>query len=530
MAFLNPERLKRGIRRRVIYYFYKTEIFLILFFDLFPKLKRFKMMIYFLLQNFFARFLNFIAEGIFVNPSFYKDKTKDTLIPLNYVKKYNFDHYKYRKDFLLNRVREQKINLRSIYPSSNDIIKLQKQEKGPQIFLGVANLNSLDILSNLNPELAIFCDINYSQLIFLDFLIELIKRSKNRVEFLSILFGKSPEGIAEILSRVNRKIYDLDQIEDLFWKIKNTNTQPLNNLHAAFLNYNLVKSPENSEKIIGIQHHQLGKSVFGNIKMIFSFVKDKDGASGDFCPFYKKGGFLESEEQFQSLKKILKNSPIILHQGPVNQELLQSIFLRYRYYFIYIWLSNLLNFWFIHKVKEWPEIIDSIIYYKYIAKNFCGIKVLEDERRRFFKKEKINITPHYDAFRIISKYIAGSNNAEVVIDIDSQEPSTLRECEILNWQKFLITNKKYNCCLLHILLGHGLDEQNFQKVILKAKNSSKITIILEHNKDSLDFENKNNFLYSVEDLKNLAGIPNIIEYSLGFKDNQRNIIFIYYNN
>lgn len=315
-----------------------------------------------------------IANGVskllqYLNMS---DSVVDSILNVNRYKKLNFiEQSSFNK---LNDTTIVKDNhelsrseIRTIYPTSSDAIPIQinQNTKDQCIFAGIANVNSLDVLANLQPSKIVFTDINFAQAKYLQFLIELIINSEDRAEFLSNLLDKERSELYDILVTIQNQ--DIDKLsneekvklENEFWSCLNSRSRNYKSsdhetLYSEFLTYNTVSEEDGTIK--GIVFENMGKNALINEKspsdvdiMTTFLIDDVDSIqsrpsrNGRYNPhpIYRQGGFLGSEQAYQQLRTNLTEKPYIIFHNTMDSNLIYTIVKSYQNEQIVVWLSNL---------------------------------------------------------------------------------------------------------------------------------------------------------------------------------------------
>jgi len=447
---------------------------------------------------------------------------------------HNMSSFKYQFQFLIKDTPGKKIDPQSVYPASDDETSfLGDFSQTPQIFVGIANLSCLDVLVGLKPEFILLSDANYSQVLFLDFIIYLLKISKTRAEFLANLFQKNEAGIESLLRRI--KTDNALFLENDFWNIEKQKRllsykdKRHQLLHNEFLSYGFYRK---EKRIKGVVHQKMGQTTFGGLeKVVVSlFLKKEHFKELEDCyftvlSFVKKEGFLWSKENYKKTKELFEG-PYVLSWTPLSFELVSQICVNFRYFYKTFWLSNLITLGFLD--RSCGRMAFAFLLFKYLLYD-PGLIIVSDRREPFFKKDFVLPEPHWHAFNVISKHIARDRNYEIVVSPKKGDISTFKNCKQISSNDFLDSSLRAECLILHILGGNGVDFELYSRIIKKSLKDSKIVIILEHNKNSKDFEKSDLHLLSLEDIMKIAGRPEKIEHSFGFKDKKRNLILVYSN-
>lgn len=496
------------LRRKFVYFYYKLKLHLCSLFSY--------------LGDHFGFYL--------LSNRFFNEKRAQNLT-VEYITKSHHDIFDF-DSLLLKESSENEVDYSSIYPCSNDIVDVKEDLEKPQLFVGIANVTSLDIVaSNIIPDILIFTDINKAQLKYLKLIIDIISISETRAEFLSTLCGKKKSDVSKIVRKIDSSEKDIISIEDGFWRCDNEQKIVVNEIHEEFLDYKTVKE-EGVYK--GMLHKRLGTRVFGGLRVITTFILNEKnqiktiGEPFDVFPICRRNGFLSSEDKYKHLRNLLSDQPYLLINNPLSADLISTICSEFRYHKIMLWLSNILNPCFLS--KDTYNLLDKLLFLKFCSAKYYNITIIEDQRRRFFPRVyERNPTPHWDAFGKVLRYVKGECVEIVNIKEWVKQGTTLHNTKRVYFTDFLSSEGTCDCTFIHVLIGHGMDIKTYKEIVMESFRRSGRTIILEHNKESKDFQNKNLGL-TVKELIEMFGEPTHLLYSTGFKCKNRNIIAVYDSN
>jgi hypothetical protein len=435
--------------------------------------------------------------------------------------------------YLQSEPSSDEIDISTVYPCSNDVVSIDTANDRPQIFVGVGNPTSIDVLSHLDPQEVYILDINTNQLKYLEFTLQLISDCDDRVEFLSRFYGKKEEEVREIIDDIayDDGIDNLLEIEDRFWR-SNDVDRPINNIHEELLKYQYKEINGNR---VGAQPASLGTNMRKNLEITMSLVLggeydlDVDDKLNLF-PIYRENGFLSNEARYKQIQNIIDNVDFTLIPNRMSGDLLHSIAEDHPYHELHLWLSNILypglfdsqNRLLTDKITFLREIAN-----EYYSDKFYNIQIWEDERTPFFDSNILDLrSPHWDAFSAVEKYREG-NSLEIRVDPErAKKDSYLPQTRNIHYSKLTDVDENIDSIFYHILVGHGLDLEEFKKSVETGFNLANNIIILEHNSESADFS-ENGKGVTIEEIRGIFGEPTNIEYTAGKNSADRNMVVVY---
>jgi hypothetical protein len=335
------------------------------------------------------------------------------------------------------------------------------------------------------------------------------------------------------MSDVNETIESLSssnigspEIESEFWLSQDAK-EPISDLHEKLLDYEYITVDGNR---IAIRPEKYGSDVIGD-NLILPTLQyrtentiEKLNRSHHLYPLYQKDGFLSTEERFKQLKTILENREIALIPQPLNADLLHYISEQYRYYEIHLWCSNILREYFWTPTQT--QLVNKIEYLRHFDEGHHNIQVWDDDRTAFFGNEYTDLRrPHWDAFSVVNEHIYGSTAEVVPIEEWLDEESTLPNTEKILPNDLFNESIHWDTILFHIMIGHGESMDAFKQQVDAALDRADRVVILEHNAESSDFNGNKGA--SKEELIDLIGDPQTVEFTAGKTDEKRNIVMVY---
>lgn len=390
------------------------------------------------------------------------------------------------------------------YYLSNDVFDLKdiKKRKVGNI-IGVANFDFLHVLysamiNQCDPDRIIAFDINEKQLIHFHKVLELIKSSAGRIDFLERFF----------CIELN------DKSRNMLEKLRIRNACNLNRIGTGFINFecdiwNNIKfnkdafkssyglDTEMTKRGIIIKSNVLGG--FG--KYLATIVADNIYDEQVNVMSLRFGrSFLESEESFTYFKKFITSKEMIFCISDASEELL-SIILSFRYTSIILWTSNIFIEYFAQKEPELKNVAKKLSEYAMNVNILpqLDIQFIYDKRTpslisaKYSMFRKFELSPHYYSFNAVNKEMLTGRSLEIVnvenwVKQDSGK-SKLPDCEYIMLADFInsTATTKYRNIFFHILIGHGSSEDDFVRAFQKAREVASQVLVLEHNCRSVDF-------------------------------------------
>lgn len=499
------------------------------------KLKiKIKKAFFLIIQFFESFFLANLQENsllIFFLQFFKKKRTTYPLNPkpakIDYCFERNLKQSPFPRYFFKSKL-IKKTQPETVYPTSNDnfiISQVSNINKTDQIFIGIGNLDSLNLLSYLNPELIIFVDTNYSQLEYLNYILELIKKSESRSEFIGNFFSKSSQDIEEKILN-NLKTIDNQKIEELFWSLPSLEKKFSTEWSLWLTQYQVLKDKDN--KSIGISYKKIGQNVFGKLGVVTSLVLDQKkqifekNKNIDFFPLIKKNGFLCTEENYRKLKKLLLTTPITMLNKSLSGCFI-DISQNFQYKTQVYWLSNLFGTWefYFKEIKNLSRQISQLIFM--IPSDF-NIYLIEDHRSPFFPKIKPIPSTHWETLNIVNRYLQFpclelTNNLQWA----KKKYSNLPFSQYMLIGDFLKLKKNVFKSVFFHTLTENIDLETFKATFEKSLKLFKRIVILEHY-----FPNKQPSRQKINQIKQILENKkiNVTFFKIKRKSKGENFIFI----
>lgn len=439
----------------------------------------------------------------------------------------------------------------NFYFLSNDIYKNKlrpKKDNKPVVFVGIANPHFFHFLkesaeySKIKRIIAV--DNNLTQLRYFSCICRLICLSNNRIEYLQALFKTKFNARAiEVLSKFNSHPdsyihggLDSDKfygVEKEIWANSKFDKE-------------LFLKTYGLEVTLGEAGLLIESSTIGDIDTYFATIICGSKVDYGHWPFTAAfgSGFLYDEISFQRVRKILLTVPVYQILSDIS-DIYENILISNRYFTTVFYSSNLLCDYFIDKHPALEKIINiSRDLGTRREPNFPEIDliILQDERTAIEllpeitpeKNHKRRLSVHTNSFSAVASVLSGNRNIEVVnmplwIELDNGE-SKLPNTEYILVEEFekLCCEEKFTSIFFHVLVGHGMREENFWRLAEKALKMTDNLIILEHNKKSSDFK-KLNIGLSVEKLRNFLGMESFLSFCPGERTKDRNILVVYKN-
>lgn len=469
------------------------------------------------------KFISFLKKTKKNTPEGLRPK-KQAICFFSNLKKSNY------REFFVFQKKYHKIFPETVYPTSNDeylFSQIANFKKKDSVFLGIANLDVLNLATHINPKIIIFVDINYSQLDYLNFIIYLIRKNKTRADFISSFFNKETVSVNKLIEGNFSKMAP-SEIENLFWNLPDQKHCKDKKWFSILKDYRVEK--DSSGKNIGISYSKLGNKVFGKLKIITTLISNdkKNFDAGeqnlDIFPLIKKDGFLWSEENYKTLKAQLIKTPIVMINESITS-CFDTLLSNFQYELQIYWLSNLFGTWeFFNKdVSVFSKKILKLIYSPI---NNYHLVFVEDKRNPYLPTTSRNPSAHWLALNMVNRYINGKCKEVVTVpNWAKRQFSSLPFTRYLMLQDFLNSNRTEECIFFHILLGNGVNKENFRLAATKALEKARRLIILEHNKKSSEFSS--DIGIDKKEITEILGKPNFFSAIPGNSSKNRNLIFVY---
>ncbi len=420
------------------------------------------------------------------------------------------------------------------------VLRSNKDRYNNSSFIGIGNIHALHALSlflnNYAYNKLIFIDYNKNQILHLQQCIYDILHSCNRIDFIKRFFCIDLNSTAEhILNSIHfspnyiHGEVDKDSSfiqEKIFW------SNVIFDENQFSKKYNLKAK----KKEAGLEIYA---NTIGDINIykatLFSCGLQEHKLHVFTLAF--GSGFLASEEKFLSLQQTLQKTPSCFIVDDIS-DIFENILASVKYGPICIWLSNLIQDYFIKKNHNLTRIKD--ILYKYSKNNGLPeyeITILQDSRVQewiplVFTEKNIyqrKLSTHSKTFSVICNLIKGETLEVVNINRWIKEDngvSKLNQATYILSKEFLFCQRQYDSIFLHILLGHGEDKELFFKYCEHASQLTKNLIILEHYKNSKDFIEKG-IGSTPDEIQNRLGKANKIGFIPGEKTHDRNFFLQY---
>lgn len=216
-------------------------------------------------------------------------------------------------------------------------------------------------------------------------------------------------------------------------------------------------------------------------------------------------GFLKDEAAFSDLRRLLRHTPTYIIRMDVAKDL--ALLLRYvRYEPVVLWTSNIFNRPFVERFTALRSLASEVSTLANKTNGFpqMDLTALYDLRDRSFltvkPRSKLRawlMNPHYKTFRKIVSLIDDGPSIEVVNEpgwiAQDKGVSKLPRTEYCLAGDFLDREDtgKRQTIILHSLISHGVDKDEFERVFRKALTLGSKILVLEHNPRSPELRKMN---------------------------------------
>lgn len=437
------------------------------------------------------------------------------------------------------------------YFLSNDIIRfrLRKRSNASSIvFVGIANPHFFHALSEclvnkIPVKKIIAVDNNSRQLVHFDMLRKYILNSNNRIEYIQnlfkIKFNSRAIALLEKLALKSKQVTGGIEKDNFFPMEKELWA---NSIFFDTLFYNTYGIRAKKENI-GLK---IKSNTIGDINTYYATILTGSKNDYPYWPFTAAygTGFLKDDDSFDKLKSVLATVPMY----QINEDIsliYEELLLSNRYKPIIFWSSNVFCDYFVDKNVNIKNIISKSKRYGTQLDPILpeiDLFIIQDERTKINLPKNIDNVRHHKRrwgvhtknFNRVLKYIRGTRNLEIVnVERWIQEDSgisKLPNTDYMTLDDFILMPNRgcFDSIFLHIIVGNGTPLNRFEIVLRKIVTLTKNIIILEHNKDSIDFKNSANSI-SLNYFRDLLGKESFIEFCPGEKCKNRNILLIYRN-
>jgi hypothetical protein len=392
------------------------------------------------------------------------------------------------------------------YYFSNDLFDLSEYvllDREGTIFVGIANPHCFHAIPlDIQIEKIHLMDINQSQVDHLNFMIECIKSSDNRMGFVKKFLGIDfPEG--------------LDPSKQNIWENSTWTGDPIGEMTRRGIIYNVPDS------FGGITEHRLTL-----------FEDDVDPSC--FYLGYGKG-WLKSEDTFAKAQALCEKITVSCCSVV---DFYNEHWDSFRYHQVILWFSNLLSPWFISSLPEIASFWDKLCSHldPKAPREEMDVKVIFDKRShvpvdaRFIKGRQES--PHFKAFREVVSEL-GETNIEVPgVDRWMEEDegvSKLPNTQYVSKTDFELCTEHVDTVFLHGLMSHEKNrrkaKKDFAKALDLARTISDKVIVLEFDKGTSDVID--GYGTDEAEMEKMVGAPKRVKKCGGDGPGTRNLLYVY---
>ena len=410
--------------------------------------------------------------------------------------------------------------------------------------IGVANPHYLHLLFELsyyaNGIRVTAMDYNLSQLQHFKRLVDYIRISNSRIEFLENLFKIKFNDVAiRLLNEIRpspKGYIRGSSFKDKYFRTENELWENTLFYKEEFISEYHLKDVIKTEAGLRIK-----TQTFGDINTYYSTILSASKEDYDNWPFTSAYGcgFLRSEVSFNVFKRFLAESEIFYIHDDLPR-IAYDILMANRYKTIVFWISNLLIDYFIKKNPDLEQLKEKLFKLGTNREPHfpeLDVVLVQDMREPIKTARQINpnkdrkrtLSIHTKTFSCIEKHIEGLNNIEITnMPVWFKRDNGISKLPNMRYKMandFLSNDDfLYDTIFVHILVGHGMPYETYSDLLKKALNQCEILIILEHNKNSKDFKNIG---LTIQDIRNALGRESTLEFCPGYKTKDRNLLFVY---
>ena len=392
----------------------------------------------------------------------------------------------------------------------------------------IGGLSGLNYLLALEPKEIVFFDLNKSAIPYAQLILELIEISDDAEDFITRIFSRSVNDFVRKYNYSKLSIenqnqfltiaYDENILTDTLIKLSESSKNAFQEYITPFLNNNVLEGTKNCRRLFPCWPINERVPVGGGEDTGYN-------ESGERVPntntFYYGYGWLASYNSYNTIKSRLSKAKVIFRSLDLLQSKAEDLFGNHANCVIHY--SNI-DDWF-------PE------QFKNIVTEWSSKSNKENKSYTLISSANgvINFQPdpHFHAYKSIDKYITGNK----IVEVTHKIPWGFHE---YNRQNLLVDDYiaqkgiPSDITILHILYGEGCSYEKAISALYYAFKNSKRVLLLEHNKNSMDWTNQKKSLLAVTEIQELIdlSIPEYaersvtIEFIRGVDDAKRNVLFI----
>jgi glycosyltransferase involved in cell wall biosynthesis/SAM-dependent methyltransferase/predicted O-methyltransferase YrrM len=405
-----------------------------------------------------------------------------------------------------------------------------RQEQPPSVdtyATVVGGLSGLNYLLTLTPLKIVFFDINQTAVAYARLVMELIRISAGPQDFIGRVFSRPIEKFLEetgekdletgnqaryLECEVNEVLL-ADTIDRLSPDSRNMYQQGI----LPHLRAGILDGVQNCRQLLPCWRPDERVPVGGGLAYGYN-------EAGHLVPntntFFYGNGWLESQTSFERVRQTIVRTPLSFQQFDLLSGDLSEIGLQGGAFVLHA--SNI-DDWF---PNEWTPLVAA--WETQALQSQCRLTVITSHNGL----HRLEADPHTWAYGAVAPHVFGS-----VVEVTHKVPWGFHEIHRINVTvpQYLHTAFAADTTILHILLGEGIEPSEFLAVYSRALRQSRRVVVLEHNRDSLDWGPRPAASFVPEAelrrmlAKNYGGPdPKMIHFQRlnGEKDGQRNLLFV----
>lgn len=389
----------------------------------------------------------------------------------------------------------------------------------------IGGLSGLNYLTALTPKRIIFYDINPIALDYARLIVELIRLTTSPQDFISRVFSRA---VIDFLSETgesdltvgNQEHYlsrpvDETLLADTLARLSSEGRKTFLAFMQPYLAGRTLEGVRNCRRLLPCWPANQRVPVGGGAALGCD-------EAGQLVPntntFFLGLGWLESLAVFALVRKVMDQATLSFEQFDLlHRELLELVGLSDS---VVLHVSNI-DDWF---PSEWPHLVQQWQMQALAAQ--CRLTIVSSHSGLTV----MPTDPHAWAFRALVPHVSGR-----VVEVTHKVPWGFHEFARLNVtvQDYLAGDFPADTTILHILLGEGVVQPEFLAVYRKAAAGSRRVIVLEHNRDSVDWGPRPSAHFVTEpELRTLLlneHLPvRITQFQnlIGVKDDRRNLLVV----
>ncbi|MCC6933559.1 MAG: glycosyltransferase family 1 protein [Deltaproteobacteria bacterium] len=385
----------------------------------------------------------------------------------------------------------------------------------------IGGFSGLNYLLLVNPQKIVFFDVNTYMIDYAQVIIELIRISSSPEDFISRAFGRSLSAFSAKLNVENQNEFlaipvNNAIVNDTLTKLSESAAETFKHTLLHSINGTIPPGPRNCKRLLPCWPENERVPVGGGEEKGYD---ERGQLQPNTNSFFYGLGWLKDLSSFQRIQQLLTSRPIKYTAFDLLDDSFDNIAEPKEK--VAINISNI-DDWFPEATqKRIEEQTQKIV-------SNCGLWAWITSHNSI-KVSQLN--PHYHALLAMLPQLRGH-----IVEVTHKTPWGFNEFprENILYQDYLVKPCAADTIILHILIGEGLGAPIFSQVLAKAYQECANILILEHERNSIDWQGKNTAqLISKDELAQLIFQITACRkeqlrfgYIRGERDAKRNMLFV----